>query len=128
MRIDEHVILGEHTWFGTGGAARFFCEPQQDEEMQEALAFARQHGLAVHVLGDGANVLISDAGGAAELVTAPVAGRIVARTPGAIADAVHAILAAPPLSGDVAASLGGRFDWDRNGRELADHLRRCAGR
>ena len=31
-------------------------------------------------------------------------------------------------SGDayVAATLGGRFDWDRNGRELAAHLRRCA--
>ena len=25
-------------------------------------------------------------------------------------------------------SLGGRFDWDRNGRELAAHLRRCASR
>ncbi len=80
----------------------------------------------VEALACGTPIVISDAGGAAELVTAPVAGRIVARTPGAIADAVHAILAAPPLSGDVAASLGGRFDWDRNGRELAEHLRRCA--
>jgi UDP-N-acetylmuramate dehydrogenase len=62
MHIEEHVILAEHTWFGTGGAARFFCEPRQDEEMQAALAFARQHALAVCVLGDGANVLISDAG------------------------------------------------------------------
>ncbi|MGB3847667.1 MAG: glycosyltransferase [Sphingopyxis sp.] len=80
----------------------------------------------VEALACGTPIVISDAGGAAELVTAPVAGRIVARTPGAIADAVHAILANPPLSGDVAASLGGRFDWDRNGRELAEHLRRCA--
>jgi len=80
----------------------------------------------VEALACGTPIVISDAGGAAELVTAPVTGRIVARTPGAIADAVHAILANPPLSGDVAASLGGRFDWDRNGRELAEHLRRCA--
>lgn len=82
----------------------------------------------VEALACGTPIVISDAGGAAELVTSPVAGRIVERTPGAIAAAVQSILAAPPSPEDVAASLGGRFDWDRNGRELAEHLRRCAGR
>lgn len=82
----------------------------------------------VEALACGTPIVISDAGGAAELVTAPVAGRIVERSPDALAQAVQSILAAPPAQADVAASLGGRFDWDRNGRELADHLRRCAGR
>ncbi|WP_428627618.1 glycosyltransferase [Sphingopyxis sp.] len=82
----------------------------------------------VEALACGTPIVISDAGGAAELVTSPVAGRIAARTPEAIASAVRAILANPPAPSDVAASLAGRFDWDRNGRELADHLRRCAGR
>ncbi len=82
----------------------------------------------VEALACGTPIVISDAGGAAELVTSAVAGRIVERTPGAIAAAVRTILAAPPSSADVAASLGGRFDWDRNGRELAAHLRRCASR
>lgn len=82
----------------------------------------------VEALACGTPIVISDAGGAAELVTSPVAGRIVDRTPEAIAQAVQAILAAPPSPADVATSLGGRFDWDRNGRELAEHLRRCAGR
>lgn len=81
----------------------------------------------VEALACGTPIVISDAGGAAELVTSPVAGRIAPRTPYAIAEAVKAILAAPPPPADVAASLGGRFDWDRNGRELAQHLRRCAG-
>lgn len=80
----------------------------------------------VEALACGTPIVISDAGGAAELVTSPVAGRIVERTPRAIAEAVQALLATPPSPADVAASLGGRFDWDRNGRELADHLRRCA--
>ncbi|KQZ60908.1 glycoside hydrolase [Sphingopyxis sp. Root1497] len=80
----------------------------------------------VEALACGTPIVISDAGGAAELVTSPVAGRVVARTPAAIAEAVTAILAAPPTPQDVAATLAGRFDWDRNGRELADHLRRCA--
>lgn len=82
----------------------------------------------VEALACGTPIVISDAGGAAELVTSPIAGRIVERTPGAIAEAVQAILANPPPPADVAASLGGRFDWDRNGRELAAHLRRCASR
>jgi glycosyltransferase involved in cell wall biosynthesis len=80
----------------------------------------------VEALACGTPIVISDAGGAGELVTSPVAGRIARRTPLAIATAVQDILAAPPAPADVAASLGGRFDWDRNGRELAEHLRRCA--
>ncbi|MGH6631950.1 MAG: glycosyltransferase [Sphingopyxis sp.] len=80
----------------------------------------------VEALACGTPIVISDAGGAAELVASPVAGRIVERRPDAIATAVREILAAPPSPADVAASLGGRFDWDRNGRELAAHLRRCA--
>lgn len=81
----------------------------------------------VEALACGTPIVISDAGGAAELVRSPLAGRIVERTPQAIAEAVQVLLATPPSPADVAASLGGRFDWDRNGRELANHLRRCAG-
>lgn len=81
----------------------------------------------VEALACGTPIVISDAGGAAELVTSPVAGRILERTPDAIAAAVREILATPPSPSEVAASLSGRFDWDRNGRELAAHLRRCAG-
>lgn len=81
----------------------------------------------VEALACGTPIVISDAGGAAELVTSSAAGRIVERTPAAIADAVRALLAAPAAPDAVAASLAGRFDWDRNGRELAEHLRRCAG-
>jgi glycosyltransferase involved in cell wall biosynthesis len=82
----------------------------------------------VEALACGTPIVISDAGGAAELVTSPAAGRIVDRNPDAVADGVAAILADPPLPSAVAASLAGRFNWDRNGRELAEHLRRCAGR
>ncbi|MBL8649585.1 MAG: glycosyltransferase [Sphingopyxis sp.] len=82
----------------------------------------------VEALACGTPIVISDAGGAAELVTSPIAGRIAQRTPVAIAEAVQTILAAPPEPTAVAATLGGRFDWDRNGRELAEHLRRCADR
>lgn len=82
----------------------------------------------VEAIACGTPIVISDAGGAAELVTSPVAGRIAARSPEAIAQAVQAILANPPAAPDVAATLAGRFDWNRNGRELAAHLRRCINR
>lgn len=82
----------------------------------------------VEAIACGTPIVISDAGGAAELVTSPVAGRIAARSPEAIAQAVKAILANPPAAPDVAATLAGRFDWNRNGRELAAHLRRCINR
>ena len=81
----------------------------------------------VEALACGTPIVISDAGGAAELVQSDVAGRIVPRDPGAIARAVHAILAAPPARAAVAATLAGRFDWDRNGAELAAHLRGLVG-
>ncbi len=82
----------------------------------------------VEALACGTPLVISDAGGAVELVTSPIAGRIAARDPAAIAAAVQAILNQPPAPADVAATLAGRFDWDRNGAELAAHLRRIAGR
>jgi teichuronic acid biosynthesis glycosyltransferase TuaC len=77
----------------------------------------------VEALACGTPIVISNAGGAAELVTSEVAGRIVARTPEAITEAVRDVLAnlRDPL--DVAATLGDRFSWERNGRELAEHLR-----
>lgn len=81
----------------------------------------------VEALACGTPIVISDAGGAAELISSPLAGAIVERTPDAIAHAVRPILARPPAAEAVAATLGGRFDWDRNGRELADHLRQISG-
>lgn len=105
--------------------------PQLYRAVDAVVMPSASEGLAnawVEALACGTPIVISDAGGAAELVTSPAAGRIADRTPSAIADAVGAILADPPSPGHVAASLAGRFDWDRNGRELADHLRRCANR
>lgn len=105
--------------------------PQLYRAVDAVVMPSASEGLAnawVEALACGTPIVISDAGGAAELVTAPAAGRIAERTPDAIAAAVRTILANPPAPSDVAASLDGRFDWDRNGRELAAHLRRCAGR
>lgn len=62
LTIEHHVPLHERCWFRTGGAAAYFCAPRSEDELREALAFARAKSLPVTVLGEGANVLISDAG------------------------------------------------------------------
>lgn len=80
----------------------------------------------VEALACGTPIVISDAGGARELVTSDVAGRIVERTPKAIAMAVRDLLATPHDAAAVSDTLGDRFSWERNGRELAEHLRGIA--
>lgn len=62
MIIREYVPLAEKTWFKIGGPARYFCEPTNQQQFQDALTFARTHALEVFVLGQGANILVSDDG------------------------------------------------------------------
>jgi glycosyltransferase involved in cell wall biosynthesis len=80
----------------------------------------------VEALACGTPLVISDAGGAREVVTAPEAGRIVARDPLAIADGVRALLTDPPRREDVAA-LAGRFSWQANAAALADYYTPLVG-
>ena len=62
MKIDEGVRLSRFTTLGTGGPARAFARPETIEELQSALAFAREHGLPAAVLGLGSNLLVADDG------------------------------------------------------------------
>jgi len=60
--VECAVPLADKTWFKTGGIATFFCEPTTAQEFQQALEFAREFRAPIFVLGEGANVLISDEG------------------------------------------------------------------
>lgn len=76
----------------------------------------------VEALACGTPIVISDVGGARELLDRPAAGRIVARDPDAIAAAIHDLLADPPDPSAVRqAAL--RFTWTANGDTLLTHLR-----
>ena len=77
----------------------------------------------VEALACGAPIVIPDIGGAAEVVSGPAAGRLAARDAGAIAEAVRAILAAPPAPAETAACAA-RFSWERNAEALEAHYRR----
>lgn len=62
MDIRENVPLAPLTTLGVGGPARFFAEARSVEEVRAALAFARERGLTLFVMGGGSNLVIADAG------------------------------------------------------------------
>lgn len=76
----------------------------------------------VEALACGTPIIASDVGGIRELVKTPAAGRIVARTPEAVAEAVRDILTNPPTRDAVAANVSA-FSWDENARQLAAFFR-----
>lgn len=61
-KIRRRVNLADYTSFKIGGSAEFFFEPANPEELQEALAFAKNNRLKVFILGAGSNIIVSDCG------------------------------------------------------------------
>lgn len=62
MQIQENVSLKEKNWFRTGGNAKYYCEPDSKADLKEALDFARTKQVEVFLIGEGANILVSDSG------------------------------------------------------------------
>lgn len=71
----------------------------------------------VEALACGCPLVISDAGGALELLTVSEAGRVVPRDPAAIAEAVQALLSDPP-DREVVARTVERFSWPAHAEAL----------
>lgn len=95
MKIQEDVALAPYTTLQVGGTAKYFAEPENDEEVIEGLEWARTRLLPVFVLGGGSNLLVSDAGFGG-LVLRMAIGGIDARDEG----------------GRRVFSVGAGVDWD----------------
>ena len=54
--------MKKHTTFRIGGPARFFCLPGSAPQLAETIAACREAGIPWYILGNGSNVLVSDAG------------------------------------------------------------------
>ena len=61
-KFEENKPLAPYTTLGIGGPARWFVEAGSESEIVEATAWAREHQLALFVLGGGSNLLVADAG------------------------------------------------------------------
>ncbi|HEX3686082.1 MAG TPA: UDP-N-acetylmuramate dehydrogenase [Gaiellaceae bacterium] len=62
MKIEEGVELSRFTTLGAGGPAKAFARPESIEELDGALAWAREQQLPVATVGLGSNLLVADEG------------------------------------------------------------------
>jgi UDP-N-acetylmuramate dehydrogenase len=60
QNIRKNVDLSSLNTFKTGGNARFFCEVESENELIEALKFAKENKLEFFIIGNGSNLLLSD--------------------------------------------------------------------
>lgn len=137
VHVRERVVI-EHeaeipTWFGVGGRARRLARPRTLDELRQCLEIDP----ALRVLGDGANLLVSDSG-VDELVVALTApdmrsvmwdearGRVIAMAgaslPRLVAKAASLGLAGLEGLGGIPATVGGAVVMNAGGRfgQIAD--------
>lgn len=81
----------------------------------------------VEALACGTPLVITDAGGAREVVTGRAAGLIVERTPQAVTHGIETLLDDSPARADTAA-MAARFDWKINAERLAEYYSGIAPR
>jgi UDP-N-acetylmuramate dehydrogenase len=62
VKIEEDVALSRFTTLGSGGPARAFARPETVEELEEAVAWARERDLPLATIGLGSNLLVADEG------------------------------------------------------------------
>lgn len=62
LNIQENILLAPYTTIKIGGPARFFCDVTTDEELVEAVKYAKDNDLKNFILGGGSNIVISDNG------------------------------------------------------------------
>ncbi|WP_420383252.1 glycosyltransferase [Novosphingobium sp.] len=123
---DEAALRRQVETAGLGARVRFAGALGHDDlplllTAAEAMVLpSEREGLAnawIEALASGTPIVISDVGGAREVVSDPRTGCAVDRNPDAIAEALRAVLDANVPQAEVAAAAA-RFSWDANANEL----------
>ena len=63
----EHLVtqnepMSAHTWMRLGGPVEYFVRPESFDDLNEIVTRCRDNSVPMHVLGEGANLLVNDAG------------------------------------------------------------------
>jgi UDP-N-acetylmuramate dehydrogenase len=103
--LQENVPLAPLTTIGLGGPARHFADAGSVEACRAALAWARDAGVAVHLMGGGSNVVFADDGFRGLVLRVGCRGRAFR----------------PAGRGTVLAEAAAGEEWD-------DFVRECVGR
>jgi UDP-N-acetylmuramate dehydrogenase len=62
MKFLRNEALKKYTSFRIGGPADYFCSPKDEQDLAEALRFAREKKIPVAIMGAGTNLLALDKG------------------------------------------------------------------
>ncbi len=72
--LREHVSLARYSTMRLGGEARYFAEVRYEEELKNAVAWAKEQKLPMIMLGGGSNTVITDAGFAGLVIINRITG------------------------------------------------------
>ena len=67
--VETNYPLANHTWYGLGGPADYFLRPQSVEQLKKVVRICRENQIRIYVMGFGSNLLISDDGLRAAVIT-----------------------------------------------------------
>src|ERR1700674_457639 len=88
MTIQENVPLAPLTALQVGGSARYFAELRREDDVREAVQFAKARELPLFVLGGGSNLVVADSGWPGLVLRIAIGGITSPTTPGAPGNAV----------------------------------------
>jgi len=60
--LQKNILLKNHTTFKIGGPAKYFFKAKTNEDLMEAIKWAKERNLLFFILGGGSNLLVSDKG------------------------------------------------------------------
>ena len=108
--IDEP--MSRHTTFRVGGPADFFVTPKAKEEVRDVIRICKEAGMPYYIIGNGSNLLVSDAGYRGVIVQiykemneVKVEGDLVKAQAGALLSGIAAKALGAELSGIAAKAL-----------------------
>lgn len=61
-QVKKDEPMKRHTTFRAGGPAKFFVSPLDEEALKHVICFCREENIPYYLLGNGSNLLVSDAG------------------------------------------------------------------